>query len=192
MRFCPAFVRAALVFLLLSGCSVEPVKINANYALSDQWASAAAIERWCLSGRLAYMDLNQSMNATLDWCHADGVDRIQISGLWGMGRTEIVISDDLLTVDDGADVQKYSRRDVDRVFYDRLGVNVPVTSLRYWLLGVPDRKYSFLDLSDGFIQDNWFVRYLAMKDAGGEILPEKIKINRGDVLLKLVIGEWTW
>ncbi len=180
------------IVLILSGCSTGPVKRVDVYDLLEQQHNVASVEHWCLSGRLSYMDADQSVNAMLDWCYKGGEDRIQVSGFWGMGRTQLVISEDGLTVDEGGDVQVYSRQDVNRVVYERIGVDVPLTSLRYWLLGVPDYQYSFRGLGDGFVQNEWIVRYLSVSNIKGLILPEKIKIKQGEVLLKLLISEWVW
>ncbi len=71
-----------------------------------------------------------------------------------------------------------------------VGLIVPVTSLRYWVLGLPEPNSSFVDTQDGFGQSGWVNEYKQMQLVGINNLPHKMIVMNDQVKLKLIVDHW--
>jgi outer membrane lipoprotein LolB len=68
---------------------------------------------------------------------------------------------------------------------------VPVTSLRYWVLGLPEPDLGFEETDKGFRQSGWTIAFQAMQRVGQLLLPRKMSVANDRVKLKLIINQWT-
>lgn len=67
-----------------------------------------------------------------------------------------------------------------------LGLQIPVTPLRYWVRGKP-APGPYQRTAKGFRQQGWNVDYLAFKKG----LPVKIRLTRPKIRLLMVVRQWT-
>ena len=81
--------------------------------------------------------------------------------------------------------------------YEQLGWRVPISSLRYWVLGRPDpsKNSSLLEFDDfgrikSLQQDGWSVNYRRYQLFQQLDLPGKIAIKNHQLGVKLVIDRW--
>jgi len=79
----------------------------------------------------------------------------------------------------------------------RLGFDPPLSSLRYWVLGVPDPTQPASESLDpsqqrlaGLTQGGWHVRYQSYASAGGEALPARLTLERDTVRVRLLVDDW--
>jgi outer membrane lipoprotein LolB len=79
---------------------------------------------------------------------------------------------------------------------DRLGFELPLDDLRYWLLGVPAPNEAFdltrneQDRAQHLVQDGWSIDYDRYMAASGDVLPAHIVLSRGDVRVRVVVDHW--
>jgi outer membrane lipoprotein LolB len=77
-----------------------------------------------------------------------------------------------------------------------LGFDPPLTSLRYWLLGVPDPSATAVESLDSTArltqlqQGDWQVVYGEYERSGGQWLPRQLSLRRGPLRMKLHISQW--
>jgi len=132
------------------------------------------------------------------WWRQDGiVYRARLSGPIGVG-TVFVNGDGreaTLTDRDGV-VTELDDADVDiRTGY---GWTIPVTSLRFWALGIPDPSLpSSIEFNeDGQMsnlrQGQWTVMIGEYADGGGQAMPRRLTAVSGDIRVRLVIDEWAF
>jgi outer membrane lipoprotein LolB len=147
------------------------------------------LEPWSLDGRVALTGVQDSWTADLAWSHRRDDEQISLSGPLGQGAVKIHLSGETVTVSEG-DGKVESSDDPEGFINQRLGMFVPVTSLRYWVLGVPEPERDFEERGNGFRQAGWTVAFQAMQRVGDWLLPRKMSVANERVKLKLIINEW--
>lgn len=186
----PALLAGLLSVLILGGCSlVRPTMQPAGVA------SPAGLKSWTLAGRIGVKTAEEGWSANLIWEHEVKQDRLRISGPFSQGMVSIVIQDDLIHINEGNGVEMTSR-EPDLALKERLGFAVPLQSLRYWVMGVPDPHAAHRDdpeqgVQRRFSQLGWSLAYEKFSRVGPLLLPQKATIQGHDVRLKLIADEWT-
>ena len=178
---------ALLVFLV--GCSVTPEKSPLdNYPLAAMQYLQQQ-KSWSLEGRLALIDDKDSVSVSIIWQHDGSRDDIELVGPLAQGRLKILVTPDQVIVDDGDNRTVYSGQ-VEAVLYQQLGVDMPVNSLKFWVLGVNDPEQDYIEQPGGFYQAGWLVRYREMQDVGAQMLPKKVTAEKDKSRIKLIVDQW--
>lgn len=179
----------ALLFLLAS-CANKPLKSDFSWQLSerDYWYEQAV---WSCSGRLAMVSDSHSFSATIDWQHQPRLEQIRLVGTWGLGHIRMTITDHKIEIDDGNKSIQYIG-DIDKLAHEHTGIMLPVSSLKYWLMGLVVPEIEFFTFKNGFFQSGWKVNYLQMQSVEKGLLPRKISIEKDKTSLKLLINQWNF
>jgi outer membrane lipoprotein LolB len=78
----------------------------------------------------------------------------------------------------------------------RLGFELPLDNLRYWLLGVPDPATAFdlarndQDRARQLTQAGWTVNYDSYMAVNGDWLPSRVVLNREGVRVRIAVDHW--
>jgi outer membrane lipoprotein LolB len=72
-----------------------------------------------------------------------------------------------------------------------IGLFVPVTSLRYWVVGLPEKSVDTKAIDSGFEQSGWRSQYKAMQSVKNYLLPRNMTVTNETVKLKLFIDQWS-
>lgn len=176
------------IVFILSGCSTVPVEPEAHYSRLAR-EHLYQLEQWSFDGRLALTGKNDSWSASINWGHKPDDEKIKLSGPLGQGATVIQLSDGVVTIDRG-DGQIQSSTQPEAFINQQLGMFVPVRSLRYWVVGLPEPSVAFVETPTGFRQAGWLVEYKQMQPVDAQSMPRKITITNEQVKLKLIIDQW--
>lgn len=177
-----------LLISLLSACAEIPEKIPSAYQLGDMQYLQKQ-KKWSLEGRLALVSERDSLSASITWRHSEAQDDIELAGPLAQGRMKISVKAEEVLVDDGDKVNVYQGL-VDDIVAELLGVDMPVTALRYWVLGVNDPALTYIEQSNGFYQSGWLVRYGEMQKINSYSLPRKMTAEKDKARVKLIVDEW--
>lgn len=178
---CLAFI------LLLSACSNTPI-IQENYSTSQQ-ETLYQLNHWTFSGRIAINQGKESWQANIHWTHQLNSESIKLSGPLGQGAILIELADNKVRINRGNKTEESN--DINAFIKQQLGVMIPVNSLRYWVLGLPEKNLPVHKSDKGFYQANWLVEYPEMQTVENNTLPRKISVlNAQQIKLKLIIDEW--
>ena len=181
-------VVCGLLALLLSACSVVPVEKDVNYSRTAM-LHLYKLEHWSFDGRMVLTGGNDSRAVNISWEHSPDAERIKLSGLWGQGAVIILLAGDVVTIDrGGGDVQSSTQSEA--FISQQLGMIIPVRSLRYWVVGLPEPFNPFKDTDFGFNQAGWLSEYKQMQIVNAAAMPRKLTIMNNQVKLKLVIDRW--
>jgi outer membrane lipoprotein LolB len=172
----------------LSACSVIKEKPTIGFNLA-QMQHLQHLERWYFEGRVALSNEKDSISAAINWRHNLEKDEIELSGPLSQGKVAIVVTADKVIVDDGEHPQEFEGQ-VDDVVSGQLGVNMPVSALKYWVLGVNQPLQPVILQDSGFVQDGWQVAYREMQNVDSELLPKKIFVDKNKTRIKLIIDQW--
>ncbi|MFW5442917.1 MAG: lipoprotein insertase outer membrane protein LolB [Methylococcaceae bacterium] len=183
--------RAVVVLMLagvLASCaevpvrSIIPFELVGREHLYDKTA-------WSFSGRLALSGVKDAISASISWRHQADQDEIELAGPFGQGRTLLVITNDSVVIDYG-DQRLQHNGNVDEFISRHTGIEVPVSALKYWVLGLIEPNRQYVGFENGFLQSGWNVSYLQMQPVESDWLPRKIRVQKSEVKLKLIISQW--
>jgi outer membrane lipoprotein LolB len=79
---------------------------------------------------------------------------------------------------------------------DRLGFELPIDDLRYWLLGVPAPGTAFeltlnsQDRAERVSQSGWTIDFDGYRTVDGELLPDKLVMRRDGVRVRIAVDHW--
>jgi outer membrane lipoprotein LolB len=163
--------------------------------LLEGWEErAAALQKlgsWQLDGRAAVAVGTQGWQATLDWRQREGLAEVHLSGPFGIGALV------LRRTAEGISVNGAPPSDaVLEQLQERLGFELPIDRLRYWLLGVPDPSAGFeLERNDQgralrLIQGDWTIDYDRYMAVEGDLLPAHLVLNREGVRVRIAVDHW--
>lgn len=178
--------------MLLTGCASLPVAPPPDAEAQQRLES---LEQWSLSGRVAVSDGREGFSAALDWRQDGERAEIGLRGPLGSGALRIGIDGGHLSLDDGHG-QVLSGGEARAVLAQRLGVDLPVGQLRYWIRGlpapggVPQLERGPAGEILGLSQDGWRLRYSNHQDAGELRLPGRVELAAGEVRVRMVIRDW--
>ena len=89
-------------------------------------------------------------------------------------------------------------RDVETELYYRYGWTIPVESLRYWVLGIPDPRvpaeteFDETDRLKRLEQRDWGVDFDRYREAGGQQMPAGLVAASSETTVRLVIDKWVF
>jgi len=186
--------------LLLGGCATvkplpPPAAVSASVPLA--WDARVAFLQqasdWDLSGRTAVAVGTQGWQASLNWRQHGTTTEARLAGPLGVGATVLRLNDAGLSVNGGP---ASSASDAVAQLQQRLGFDLPLGTLRYWLLGVPDPATPFelvrndQDRAQTLTQDGWTMNYDHYLASDGDWLPGHVVLTRGDVRVRIVVDHW--
>ena len=156
-----------------------------------------ATDEWAFSGRIGVRAGEEGFNGKLWWRQDGTVFRARISGPIGIGTVFINGDGGEVSVTD-RDGQVTELDDAERDLRARYGWTIPVTSLRFWALGIPDpssgAEVQFNDsgLPGEIAQREWQVSIGRYADAAGQSMPARLTATSDDIRVRLLIDDWTF
>jgi outer membrane lipoprotein LolB len=188
-----------LILLLLSalaGCAAVPSRAPVD---PGTWPARRdelqALSSWGLDGRIAVVTAAEGWSATLDWRQQGGLGELSVRGPLGAGAARVTVDGGRVRIEDGHGGVAETTDD-DPEFIARLGAPLPISRLRYWVLGVPAPGDSAEETlgPDGRLltlaQSGWRVRYDEYLNGAGGELPRRVVAEREGVRVKLVVERW--
>ncbi len=186
----------ALVAAGLAGCAVQ--KGAALPALSD-WEQRSRvlseIDDFEFNGRIGVRTGDEGFNGKLRYTQDADAFNATVGGPLGVGTVRIVGNgrSAALTDKDGVTTEL---ADVEIDLYLRYGWTIPVESLRYWALGIPQpgepAETVFADTGElrKLTQRGWTVTISRYAEAAGQSMPSRLKAENAGTSVRLVIDRW--
>jgi outer membrane lipoprotein LolB len=201
---------AIVAVAVIAGCRTVPVQqppVSAGQAWETTRSELQARDHYALKGRVAVAAGKDGFNAGLRWTQDGTHSQVSLEGPLGAGAVQISADGkDLSIVNSHGDHLDSEAARAELVA--RLGFDPPLSSLRYWILGVPDPTMPFnevLDLQQQRLQSleqgGWQIDYTGyMPGAGGggsgagaaaAWLPAKMTVQRAGVRVRLIVDGWS-
>ncbi len=190
---------SALLAVALAGCKTLPPPAPAAPSESAPWevrrAALQARENFDLSGKIGVAAGQDGFNAKLRWQQHGKQSQLALDGPLGVGGVRITSDGDDLKVRNAHGEQLDSDA-AKRELESKLGFQPPISSLRYWVLGVPDPSRPADETLDdaqrlaSLRQDGWQIDYATYSNVRGQSLPSKVTLTREGVRVRLVVDNW--
>ncbi len=186
--------------LLLAACAgttPPPAAITLNQtsaAWQKRQAALLAIVNFKLQGRLAERGLTGT-RADLSWDQQSEHFDVRLSGPLGVGALLLSGTADAMTIRTKDGIAQTS--DASDFMRHQLGWSLPVSQLRYWVLGLPapDETPTLVIDDQGrtanLKQNGWQIDYAEYQTFDNLELPRKIDLADGTHSFRLVIDQWS-
>jgi outer membrane lipoprotein LolB len=186
-------VATMLCALLLGACVATRPPTRA--AAPAPWALRLPVlqqaNHWGLEGRAAAAVGAQGWQASMAWRQQGPSTEVHLAGPLGVGASVLRLTSDGLSIDGAA-----PRSDVLEQLHGRLGFDLPLSRLRYWLLGVPDPGAAYeitrndSDRVRQLTQAGWTVDFDRYLPVDGDWLPGQLVLHREDVRVRIAVEHW--
>jgi outer membrane lipoprotein LolB len=182
--------------LLLSGCASRPVTQLPE--LTDwqvRQEVLGAVRDWEFSGRIAVSAGDDGFNGKLRWAQKDDTFQATVSGFLGIGAIRIEGDGEraVLTDKDGV---RTEIQNVEQELLYRYGWTIPVKSLRYWALGIPDpNSDAQTELNEDqqlarLEQGDWSLSISSYRSGGGQSMPKLLLATKSETRVRIFIDKW--
>lgn len=180
----------------LAGCrTAPPVQAPTPTAWEVVRPALQARDHFELKGRVAVAAAGEGFNARLRWDQTGTQSHVALEGPLGAGGVQITSDGSRLSIVNS----KGERLDSEAARTElvaRLGFEPPLSSLRYWILGVPDPGQPAQETLDSqqrlqsLQQDGWRIDYGAYMPVNGGWLPSRMTLQKSGVRVRLVVDGW--
>jgi outer membrane lipoprotein LolB len=177
---------------LLAAC-VTPRRAPAPPAVGweQRVADLQRLDTWRLDGRVAVAVGTQGWQATLNWQQQADSTVVHLAGPLGVGAMVLKRTADGLSLN-GAPPSSA----VLAQLRERLGFELPLDELRFWLRGVPDPrapselKRNAEDRAAQWTQSDWTIDIDRYMPFDGDLLPAHLVLSREGVRVRIVVDHW--
>lgn len=203
MKRLSALVSSALLLVACATTppppSVAPAEVGGptpQQRIAQRTDQIMALAYWELRGRVAASAHERSVNMSLIWQQREEFFDIHMAAPLGQGTINLVGDPKQVVVSDnrGGSLIVPS---AEILFAERLGLQVPFSYLRYWVVGIPslqakDTSYELDErgLLRTLNQDGWVVSYMHYRDVNNIALPDKVFIKNPEVSVRLIVELW--
>ncbi|HNP36019.1 MAG TPA: lipoprotein insertase outer membrane protein LolB [Woeseiaceae bacterium] len=185
------------VLVLTGGCATQRgIELPDISDWDRRQAVLAAADNFEFNGRIGVQSGAEGFNGKLRWSQKGSRFHATLSGPLGIGTVQIDGDGQRVEVTD-KDGARTVLEDAEPELYARYGWAIPVQSLRYWALGIPDPDSpAETDFAgDGALellrQRGWTVSYSRYQFAAGEqALPQRLTAQNSDNIVRLVVDQW--
>ena len=188
-----------VLMLLLTACAPMRPQRPVGAALPGEAAQALrCVDRWSLRGRAAFRIPGSSGSFRLNWQQQGDRYRLALEGPLGAGAMRIEGDAAEVVVESKGERRVYAAAP-ELVLAQILGYELPLQSLRYWVLGLSDphvgpATWGFVGAETGepvLRQAGWTVRYEEWSPSLSPVfLPARLILEREDIFLRVLIEHW--
>lgn len=187
---------ACIMMTCVAGCATRQGVLLPDIS---SWEARTRIlgghEDWEFNARIAVSAGDDGFNGKLRWTQEDEAFFATVSGPLGIGTVRIEGDGESVVLTDKDGV----RTELDDVEIDlqyRYGWTIPVTSLRYWALGIPDpsveasTEFNEAGQLAELTQRDWDVSISRYREGGGQLMPSRVTASNADTRVRIVIDRW--
>jgi outer membrane lipoprotein LolB len=196
--FSARYIALALSLMVIAGCAAQR---GVDLPELSDWETRqrilAGMDDWEFRGRIGVSGGSEGFNGKLRYAQADNDFHATVSGPLGFGTVRIEGDNRRVSVTDrNGDETVLQNPESDlRAMY---GWTIPVASLRYWALGIPDPAVpADTEFNDNgqlasLVQGDWLVQFAQYRNGGGQLMPRRLSAVSGDNTVRLLIDNWVF
>lgn len=192
-------IAGIMLLSLLTGCAGDRLRLTQNEK-QQRWHSTRQqllqIKDWQLSGRLGLKIPGRSGSLSVDWKQTADRFALQLDGPFGQPLARVSGDRRAVQAHIAGESQVITEATPEELMAHITGWKLPVSYLRYWVLGVPvPALKSKVSLDENgspkvLYQGSWKVTYLAFRQDSGIRLPRRLQVSRDGIRLALTVSRW--
>lgn len=199
VRFCKLAAGLAFLSVVLQACGSLPRQVSdvdPQLVWEQRQQQLAGIEQWQLKGRIGISTEDSSGSAKLFW--KQHADRYVLRIVAPLGQGTLLIEGSAAGVTmRNSKGEEFSASNVESLIWQQTGWIIPVSDLRYWILGLPADSGAGdtyqLDSNGHMTALNgrdWQINFQRYRRVGEYELPDKIRLQNSQLRIKLAITDW--
>ncbi len=186
------FTLASLVFL--GGCETLPSKTDLS---PIHVSNAAQAKAWELQGKLAIKTAEDKLSANLYWRHSEERDELTLTTM--LGTTVLTLNATPTSAHLVLDGKEFHDSNAQVLLERVSGWSIPIAALPLWITGQVGAHDSIIavdnhgqpkQLQNRQTPPPWQVSFLSWQSQSGANVPYQLKLERGDLQLKLQLNQW--
>lgn len=182
------------ILLFLAGCqnlppvdSLRPITIN----------NANQAKAWELQGKLAIKTPNDKLSANLYWRHTEELDKLTLTTM--LGTTVLTLEATPSSAHLNFDGKDFRDNNAQALLERVSGWSLPIADLPLWITGQVTEQDHIISFDNNGkakqiqnIQNPrpWLVTFLSWHTQSGAEVPNQLRLERGELQLKLQINQW--
>nr|VFK52012.1 MAG: outer membrane lipoprotein LolB [Candidatus Kentron sp. TC] len=190
-----------ILSILLAACSLLPesplIQVADPHATWQARArKLARIEEWFAAGRIAIRAADDAWNVNMHWRQRVDSYRIRFNAPLALGAAEIK-GDPYGVLLRTTNRKTFSATDPESLLWDTLGWRIPVSGLRYWILGMADGEAPVDGLEidaagrlKRLYQSGWEIRYLGYRRVDEFELPVRLELENNRLDVRIRVSRW--
>lgn len=196
MSLRPLFFLTPLMLVLAACNTTSRMDAPVNSEWEQRKAVLQSLNHWEFTGSINVRDANEAHSSRIRWRQQDEQYRINLWGTFNIGATEINGRPGEVRIDQQGE-EPVITESPEEMLYQRIGYELPVTELNFWIKGIPAPGHSeAMNFAEnlqllGFEQAGWRIDYLGYTNIGTESLPTRIRIQKDPLRLDLIRLNWT-
>jgi len=187
----------SISLIALSGCATTRQGTSlpdiSNWELRQE--VLGGLREWQFKGRIAVKAGDEGFDGKFNWSQKDDAFSATVGGPLGIGMVRIEGDDRsiVLTDKDGSETVLV---DAELELYYRYGWTIPIASLRYWALGIPDPRTpaeTQIDERGRLVQlrqNDWVVEISRYREEAGQDMPRNLTATNTNTRVRMVIDKW--
>lgn len=182
---------------VLAGCAATRPSIDlpeiTTWELRQEVLGSAS--NWEFRGRIAVKAGDEGFNGKLRWTQTGNRFYATVGGPLGIGTVVIEGNGGKVTLTDKDGVTTVLESPEAELYY-RYGWTIPIASLRYWALGIPDPSSGARTEVDdaghliSLEQNNWAVKISRYRESAGQQMPRTLTATNPNTRVRMVIDNW--
>ena len=198
MQIVGRIMSVTLLSLLLSACFQKSLPVateNTQLAWSKRHQQLTALQNWTVQGKAAFQAPKESGSASFEWQQQAaqfsfaafnplGSEVFRIAGSNGSAELQL------------ANQQRFHAPSSDELFVRTFGFAFPLSSLQYWVRGLPNPTLPAQTQFDDshrlatLQQANWLVEFQSYTTINHVDLPRFIVLTSAPYKAKVIIYQW--
>jgi outer membrane lipoprotein LolB len=189
----PRAAGAFLAALAIAGCATTPPLPPADWNRAK--TERQQLERWQMKGRAAVATASDGWTASVAWNQDAAHSELQLQGALGVGGVHVKSDGQAVEIETSKG-GKINSDDATAAMEQTIGIALPLGSLRYWLLGVPDPALPAVEELDDqgrlsrMEQDGWQATYDRYAYQNEAWLPGRMRLEKGAVRVRVIVEQW--
>jgi outer membrane lipoprotein LolB len=196
---CSRAAGLGICLLVLTGCAVSRPLTNLPDISSWELRQDVLrqVDDWGFKGRIAVKAGDDGFNGKFNWTQTGDEFDARVGGPLGMGTVRVAGDDRSIVLTD-KDGVKTRLTDPETELMIRYGWTIPVASLRFWALGIPDPALpadTRFDEAGRLVhleQSNWIVTISRYRESAGQQMPRTLTASNPDTRVRMVIDKWSF
>ena len=188
--------------IALSGCTSTKQNTPDSFtpqSSSERSEQLKAMTQWQVNGKIAFIKKNKRESATLNWRvnEKNNSQQLNLTSYLGINVLQLTSKQGKHNLKfDGSD---YQGDDLTTLIYSLTGLTLPTQALSHWIKGVSfkpsdhiiyDDSNLPLNLTSFYNNQQWQITYHSYIQVNHYILPSKLSIKKGPLLIKIAINQW--
>ena len=180
--------------LLLAGCETLPPMTDLSPITVTDARQATA---WELQGKLAIKTPDDKLSANIYWRHSEDRDELTLTTM--LGTTVLTLNSTPNSAHLHIDGKDFRDNNAQRLLEHVSGWSIPLADLPLWITGQigpndeiveRDSQGKPKQLTNTQTPPPWQVAFLSWQSQSGASVPHQLKLERGDLQLKLQLNQW--